>query len=47
MVMTPSWLSEFLQTLNSKGYINVTLMKSINASVSESIRFVDIEKTGN
>jgi len=44
-VMTPSWLSEFIKTLNAGGMGGVTFLNTSNVSVSESIRFVQVEKT--
>lgn len=43
VVLTPSWLSEFIQTLNSKGIKEVSYLPSNNGSVTESIKFVDLE----
>ncbi len=40
LVMTPSWLSEFVQTLNEKGTFKVEFLKSDNPSVNSSIEFI-------
>jgi len=44
-VMTPSWLSEFIKTLTSQGISAVNFIESTNVSVTESIRFIEIEKS--
>lgn len=43
LVMTPSWLSEFQNTLLEKGISSVKFLHSSNGSVQESIRFVKLE----
>ncbi|MEQ1664516.1 MAG: hypothetical protein ABL927_03980 [Bdellovibrionales bacterium] len=45
LVMTPSWLSEFTQTLMARGIKQLKFMPSTNSSVIESIKFIELEKT--
>ena len=40
LVMTPSWLSEYVQTLKEKGITSVEFLKSDNPSVNSSIEFI-------
>jgi hypothetical protein len=42
LVMTPSWLSEFVQTLNEKS-IKVGFLESQNPTVTSSIEFIESE----
>lgn len=43
VVMTPSWLSEFVQTLKEKGILNITFLPSQNPTVTSSIEFINPE----
>ena len=45
LVMTPSWLSEFRNTLLEKGVKGIAFLPSSNGSVQESIRFVELENS--
>ena len=40
LVMTPSWLSEYVQTLKERGITSVEFLKSDNPSVNSSIEFI-------
>lgn len=40
LVMTPSWLSEFVQTLQEKGIKQITFAPSENPTVTSSIEFI-------
>lgn len=42
-VMTPSWLSEFVQTLREKGVSQVAFLPSDNPTVTSSIGFIELE----
>lgn len=43
LVMTPSWLSEFVQTLKEKGIGSVSFLPSENPTVTSSIEFIESE----
>lgn len=43
LVMTPSWLSEFIQTLKEKGISKINFLPSKNPSVTASIEFIQSE----
>ena len=43
LVMTPSWLSEFVQTLKEKGVSSVDFLPSENPTVISSIEMIDSE----
>lgn len=43
VVMTPSWLSEFVQTLKEKGVKAVEFLPSENPTVISSIEFIEPE----
>ncbi len=43
LVMTPSWLSEFVQTLKEKGVSSVEFLPSENPTVISSIEMIDSE----
>jgi hypothetical protein len=43
VVMTPSWLSEFIQTLKEKGLTTITFSPSSNPTVTSSIEIIDSE----
>ena len=43
LVMTPSWLSEFVQTLKEKGIALVEFLPSENPTVISSIEFIEPE----
>jgi hypothetical protein len=43
LIMTPSWLSEFVQTLKNHGISHIQYKNSANKSVSSSIEMVEIE----
>ena len=43
LVMTPSWLSEFVQTLKEKGISQIHFLPSENPTVISSIEFVEPE----
>ena len=42
-IMTPSWLSEFVQTLQENGIEKITYLPSDNPSVLSSIQFIEDE----
>lgn len=42
-VLTPSWLSEFVQTLKERGISEVEYMPSNNPTVTSSIEFIQPE----
>lgn len=42
-VMTPSWLSEFVQTLKEKGVAQIEFLPSENPTVTSSIEFIALE----
>lgn len=42
LVLTPSWLSEFIQTLKGRGVSKVEYLKCDNASVNESIKYANL-----
>lgn len=42
-VMTPSWLSEFVQTLKEKGISKIEFLPSQNPTVASSIEFIEPE----
>jgi hypothetical protein len=44
-VMTPSWLSEFVQTLKEKGINKIIFIPSQNPTVISSIQFIEPEIT--
>jgi hypothetical protein len=46
LVMTPSWLGEFVQTLKEKGAKNITFLPSENPTVTSSIEFIESETKG-
>lgn len=43
LVMTPSWLSEFVQTLQEKSELKIIFLKSENPSVVSSIEVIQDE----
>ncbi|MCB0351820.1 MAG: hypothetical protein KDD38_11595, partial [Bdellovibrionales bacterium] len=43
VVMTPSWLGEFIQTLQSKGIVDIQFLPSTNPTVVSSIEFIEPE----
>jgi hypothetical protein len=43
LVMTPSWLSEFVQTLKEKGISQIKFLESVNPSVISSIEMIQDE----
>jgi hypothetical protein len=43
MVMTPSWLSEFIQTLKEKGISKINFIPSQNPTVISSIEIIESE----
>ena len=43
LVMTPSWLSEFVQTLQEKGVKDIKFLPSENPTVTSSIEFIEPE----
>lgn len=43
LVMTPSWLSEFIQTLKEKKQIQITFFKTDNPSVISSLEIIQDE----
>ena len=43
LVMTPSWLSEFVQTLQEKSFLQIKFLKSNNPSVVSSIEVIQDE----
>lgn len=43
VVMTPSWLSEFIQTLKEKGLTTITFSPCSNPTVTSSIEIIDSE----
>lgn len=43
LVMTPSWLSEFVQTLQEKSSLEVKFLESDNPSVISSIEMIQDE----
>ena len=43
IVMTPSWLSEFVQTLKEKGIVQIEFLPSENPTVTSSIEFIEPE----
>lgn len=43
LVMTPSWLSEYVQTLNEKKQIKIKFLESDNPSVISSIEIIEGE----
>lgn len=43
LVMTPSWLSEFVQTLQEKSQFKIKFLKSDNPSVVSSIEIIQDE----
>ncbi|HEY8270458.1 MAG TPA: hypothetical protein VIG33_06180 [Pseudobdellovibrionaceae bacterium] len=43
IVMTPSWLSEFVQTLKEKGIEKIEFLPSENPTVISSIEFIEPE----
>ena len=42
-VMTPSWLSEFVQTLKERNKFNITYLESKNPTVVSSIDIIESE----
>lgn len=43
LVMTPSWLSEFVQTIQEKSELEVKFMESSNPSVVSSLEIIQDE----
>ena len=43
LIMTPSWLSEFIQTIRQHGVRNVQYKNDSNKSVASSIEMIEIE----
>lgn len=43
LVLTPSWLSEFIQTLQDRGTTNIEYVNRGNITVNSSIQFVEEE----
>ena len=43
LVMTPSWLSEFVQTLQEKSELNIIFLESDNPSVVSSLEVIQDE----
>ncbi len=43
LIMTPSWLSEFIQTLKSQGIQQIKYKNTANKSVSSSVEVIELE----